>query len=103
MTIEASFPFLPRTKRECQAAKFPQGGWLCTGRVTYASLCLKSRVGTDTVSAGKTWVTLAEKKLDRAGEWVIDKWQQWDCLPNWRYCMARTVFKRLLYHEHFSG
>lgn len=25
MTIEASFPFLPRTKRECQAAKFPQG------------------------------------------------------------------------------
>lgn len=52
-----------------------RGGWLCTGGVTYASLCLKSRVGTDTVSAGKTWVTPAEKKLDRAVEWVIDKWQ----------------------------
>lgn len=38
MTIEASFPVLPRTNRECQAAEFPQGeGGAVYWRVTYAS------------------------------------------------------------------
>lgn len=68
MTIEASFPVLPRTKRGFQPAELRREGGLCTGGVTYASMWLESRFATDTASVGKTWVALTEKKLDRVVE-----------------------------------
>jgi hypothetical protein len=56
-----------------------------------ASMWLKSRVGTDTVSAGKTWVTLAEQRLVRVVEWIVDKLRRRASIPNSMVCAVGDI------------